>query len=143
MNEDGHADITDHEHTLDVIAQEAIQIMTPLDCMINVICLYLQCPFARDDFAKYCGLYGKCWNKCLEKKTENGMKRKYRESRTICKENGCNVVKMTAIPTNSNTTTPIETENIDQEKGEMKCRDLDAMDVCNSLNRDRDISTPL
>ena len=124
---------TNH-HSIDIIAREAIQIMTPLDCMINIICLYLQCPFANDDFTKYCSIYGKCWNKCFENKTKNRIKQRYRDRiSTISKQK--EVVIMTSIPNNSNTSTPVETADDVKNCQENKYQGNDDMD--------RDLSTAL
>ena len=52
------------------------------DCTINVICLYLQYPFATKYYDKYCGCFGKylCLNKILRENTKKSMERKYRNS---------------------------------------------------------------
>ena len=55
------------------------QMVLPLDCAMNMICLYLQFSFAKDDYEKCCGCCGKCWIWCFKIKTENAMKRQYRE----------------------------------------------------------------
>ena len=71
--------IGDNEQ-LEVISLRTILIMTPIDCTVNIMCLYLQSSFANETYDKYCGCCGKCWNRCLRQKTEEAMKRKFAAS---------------------------------------------------------------
>ena len=61
---------------LEVISLRTILIVTPIDCTVNIICLYLQAAFADEIYGKYCWCCGSCWNRCLRQKTEEAMKRK-------------------------------------------------------------------
>ena len=51
-----------------------------LDCMTNVICLYLQYKFNQEYYDKYCACFGKCWGFILITKTEMAMRKKLAES---------------------------------------------------------------
>ena len=50
------------------------------DCTVNVICLYLQYPFATKYYDKYCGWINKCLNKILTNNVQKNLERKYRDS---------------------------------------------------------------
>ena len=63
---------------MEFYAISSIFIVSPIDCTINMICLYLQYPFAKRYYDKYCKCFGRFWSYCLIKKTENAMKMRYK-----------------------------------------------------------------
>ena len=51
----------------------------PFDCMINILCLHLQFPFANNVYLKYCGYCAKYWKLIMVKKTERSLMKKFME----------------------------------------------------------------
>ena len=72
-----------------------IFVMYSFDCMINIICLYLQYPFATKYYYKYCKCITKLWNNLLIYKAQNALKQKYSNiiQLNLNEDNNCNEAK--------------------------------------------------
>ena len=51
-----------------------------IECAVNVICLYLQYPFAKKYYYKYCECFGRFWRNILVKKVERAIQLECSES---------------------------------------------------------------
>ena len=94
------------------------------DCMVNVICLFLQFAFATRYYDKYCGCLKRFWNKRLSIKAEKNMERKYRDSIHATKikseEMESNAdVDMDVDNSDINRTSVIDPSDINQTKDEV------------------------
>ena len=54
-----------------------MQCITLFDCVVNVICLFLQYSFATKYYNKYCVCIDKCWKSILYKQVKLGLKKRY------------------------------------------------------------------
>ena len=62
------------------IDMPGIRIINNIDCTTNVICLYLQYPFATKYYDRYCKCTNKCLNMILSRQTTKHLEKKYRNS---------------------------------------------------------------
>ena len=69
----------EHSETFEFWRTTINFIVLPLDCTVNILCLYLQFPFAKDTYRKYCGCCSKCWKLVLVKRTERTLMKKFLE----------------------------------------------------------------
>ena len=76
---------------------------TAMDCMVNVLCLWLQFPFTKSFYDRYCSGCGRLWNWLFTTKTERSLQNKYKAS--IC--------ELSVTPSIQ---TGKHTENIDNDK---------------------------
>ena len=95
-----------------------------IDCAVNVICLYLQYPFAKKHYNTYCGCIGNFWRFVFIKKAEKAMKKKFRNvhhagpvnSNSInMRSVGLSTVGVTTIGMNLSMETVPEDENVQVE----------------------------
>ena len=71
--------------------RQIIRVQYSLDCTINILCLYLQYPFAEGLYNKYCKCLGNFWLFILRRNAEKKMNHKNRES-MVENEIGINMV---------------------------------------------------
>merc|ERR1712228_962399 len=65
----------DVEHW-DIELFQIVYIVKSIDVLINVICLYLQCSFAKKHYKQYCVLSHKCWRYILTQKAAKSLYKK-------------------------------------------------------------------
>ena len=63
---------------------------TYCDCTVNVICFYLQYPFATKHYDKYCVCLKKCWNGILNKIATKDLQKRYRDHHELNDKNHVN-----------------------------------------------------
>ena len=100
----------------DEIIRQIVIMVYPIDCTINVICLYLQYSFATRYYNKYCACFGKCWGYFLTNKFERDMIKK-RET-----------MKQRHIEANSNELN-VNIENMNTPQSEKQLNDGNTMNV--------------
>ena len=79
-----------------------------IDCAMNVICLYLQYPFAKKYYDKYCGWSGQFWNWLFTTKAERFLQNKYRSSIMLRSSTNLGNSSLSTLPVSSGRKSKLE-----------------------------------
>ena len=76
------------------VIRQIVLTATSMDCVCNIICLYLQYPWTKRYYDRYCSCFAKCWGYILKTKFERKMKKLYLNQ---VQSNSVNVVKSNKV----------------------------------------------